>query len=153
MDKLFVAILAVIALLVTTVAVVPKFREPVRDYFSPEHRVILAKVSGDLTGRGLKVSILKIKTRDSLALEIYNEENPDDVTLMAKITLPERRDAYFQLRGNATNLGLSDVDGDSTLEILAPTFDEQMVARLNIYKYNAATKSFERITAPTNTDF
>jgi hypothetical protein len=83
-----------------------------------------------------------------LLLEVYDEENPDERTLMARIVLPERRDAYFQLRGNATNLGLSDIDNDGTLEIMAPAFDEQMIARLNIYKYNAATRSFDRLNTP-----
>jgi hypothetical protein len=153
LQSTFVVVLAIVALLVTVVAVVPSLRQPVRDFFTPEQRIILAKVSGDITGKGLKVSILKIQYRDSLVLEIYNEENPEQSVFMGKITLPERRDAYFQLRGNATNLGLSDVDGDSTLEILAPAFDDQMVARLNIYKFNSATRSFERINSPPNGEF
>jgi len=80
-------------------------------------------------------------------------ENPETSNLLAKITLPEKRDGYFQLKGNATNLGLVDVDGDSILEIIAPTFDDQMVARLNIYKFNADTKGFDRMNAPPGSDF
>jgi hypothetical protein len=145
---LLLFLLAIVALAVTTVALVPSLRQPVRDFFTPEQRTILAKVSGDITGHGLKVTILKIQRRDSLMLEVYNEEHADERTLMARIILPERRDAYFQLRGNATNLGLSDVDNDGTLEIMAPAFDEQMIARLNIYKFNAATRSFDRMNNP-----
>jgi len=141
------------ALLVTAVAITPNLRQEVRDFFTPDHRIILAKVSGDLTGKGLKVTVLKIQNRDNLVLEIYNDENPEASTLMTKINLPEKRDAYFQLKGNATNLALVDIDGDGTLEILAPTFDDQMIARLNIYKFNVQTRSFDRVNASAGTEF
>lgn len=152
-EKILISILAVVALLVTALAIVPSYRQRLRDYFGPEHRTILAKISGDLTGQGMRVTVLKIQTRENLVLEIYSEENPETSSLMAKIPLPEKRDAYFSLKGNATNLGLADIDNDGTLEVLVPTFDEQMVARLNIYKFNNEIRSFERVTAPPETSF
>jgi len=152
-ESLFIGGLVVLALLVTTVALTPSFRQNVRDFFNPDQRTILAKISGDLTGHGFHVTVLKIQTRDTIVLEVYGVENPETSNLLAKITLPEKRDGYFQLKGNATNLGLVDVDGDSILEIIAPTFDDQMVARLNIYKFNADTKGFDRMNAPPGSDF
>lgn len=152
-ESLFIGGLLLVALLVTAVAITPSWRQAVRDLLSPEQRVILAKVSGDLTGHGLHVMVLKIQTRDSLVVEVYNVENPEQSTLMARIVLPEKRDAYFQLKGNATNLGLADVDNDGTLEIIAPAFDDQMIARLNIYKFNSSTRSFDRLNAPPGTEF
>lgn len=152
-ENIMVLALAFIALAVTTIAVIPSLRKPVKDFFVPEQRTILAKVSGDLTGKGMKVTILKIQQKESLILEIYSEDLEGSSELISKITLPERRDGYFQLRGNATNLGLSDVDKDGTLEILAPAFDEQMVARLNIYKFHSDSRTFERINTAPNTEF
>lgn len=152
-ESLFIGGLLLVALLVTAVAITPSWRQSVRDLISPEQRTILAKVTGDLTGQGLHVMVLKIQTRDGLVLEIYNIDNPEDNSLMARIVLPEKRDAYFQLKGNATNLGLADVDNEGTMEIIAPTFDDQMIARLNIYKFNAATRGFDRLNAPPGTEF
>lgn len=152
-ESLLLGGLLLVALLVTVVAVTPSLRHGVRDFFNPEQRTILAKISGDLTGQGLHVTILKIQTRENIILEVYNIQNPEDSSLMAKIVLPEKRDGYFQLKGNATNLGLADVDHDGTLEIVAPTFDEQMVARLNIYKFNSDTRSFDRMNAPPGSEF
>lgn len=151
-ESLLIGGLLIVALLVTAVAMTPSWRQSFRDLFSPDQRTILAKVSGDLTGQGMHVTVLKIQTRDSLVLEIYNSENPEQTTLMTRIVLPEKRDAYFQLKGNATNLSLVDIDNDGTLEIIAPAFDDQMIARLNIYKFNPATKSFERVNAPPGSD-
>jgi hypothetical protein len=152
-ESLLIGGLLLLALLVTAVAITPNWRQGVRDFFLPEQRMILAKVSGDLTGQGLHVMVLKIQMRDTLVLEVYNVEKPEESTLMARIVLPEKRDAYFQLKGNATNLGLADVDNDGTLEIIAPAFDDQMIARLNIYKYNSGTHSFDRLNAPPGTEF
>jgi hypothetical protein len=152
-ESLFTGGLLILALLVTAIAVVPSWRQDFRNFFNPEQRNILAKISGDLTGQGLHVTILKIQLRESLVLEVYKAENPEELTLMARIVLPEKRDAYFQLKGNATNLGLVDIDNDGILEILAPSFDEQMIARLNIYKFNPATQSFDRMNAPVGTEF
>lgn len=141
------------ALVVTAIAITPSWRQTVRDLFTPEQRILLAKVSGDLTGQGFHVTVLKIQTRDSLVLEIYSTENPEQSHLMTKITLPERRDAYFQLKGNATNLSLVDVDNDGTLEIIAPAFDDQMIARLNIYKFNSDNRTFDRMNPPAGAEF
>jgi len=152
-ESLLIGGLLLVALIVTAVAITPSWRQAVRDLVSPEQRVILAKVTGDLTGQGLQVMVLKIQVRDSLILEIYSVENSEENAMMAKIVLPEKRDAYFQLKGNATNLGLADVDNDGTLEIIAPTFDDQMIARLNIYKFNSATRSFDRLNAPAGSEF
>lgn len=152
-ESLLLGSLVVVALLVTAIAMTPSLRQNVRDFFNPEQRTILAKISGDITGQGLHVTVLKIQTRDNIVLEVYNIENPEESAMMARIVLPEKRDGYFQLKGNATNLGLADVDQDGTLEIVAPTFDEQMVARLNIYKFNPNTRGFDRMNAPPGAEF
>lgn len=152
-ESLWIGGLLILALLVTTIAVTPSLRENVRHFFIPEQRLILAKISGDLTGDGFAVTVLKIQTRDHLVLEVYAEEATGESKLFSRIVLPERRDAYFQLKGNATNLALADVDRDGSLEIVAPAFDDQMVARLNIYKLNADSRSFDRVNAPPESGF
>jgi len=142
-----------VALVVTTIAITPRLRQGVRDFFVPDQRRLLAKISGDLTGQGLHVTVLKIQLKDRIVVEIYEEENSETTDLMARLMLPEKRDAYFELKGNATNLGLADVDGDGTLEVMAPTFDEQMMARLNIFKFNPQTRGFDRMNAPAGASF
>lgn len=149
-ESLFIGSLILIALGVTIIALTPALRHDIKKILTVDSRTILAKISGDLTGSGPIFTILKIQSGEDLFLEIYGDQNADNNSLITKINLAEKRDGYFLLKGNATNLGLTDVDGDGVLEIVAPTFDEQMVARLNIYKYNAQTHSFDRINAPPN---
>lgn len=132
----------------TTVAVIPSLRTKVKETFAIEDREILAKVSGKIGALGPRVTVLKIKGHNSLTLEIYDMDGQEGTALLAKIPLAESRDGYFSLQGNATNLALTDVDSDGEMEIVAPTYDDQMVPRLNILKYNRTTKSFDRVTAP-----
>lgn len=142
--------LAAVAMAVTTVAVVPSLRAKVKSAFFLEDREIIAKVSGRISSSGPRVTVLKIKSKDGLSLEIYDMDGPEGMTLITKIPLAESRDGYFALQGNATNLALTDVDRDGAMEIVAPTYDDQMVPRLNIFKYNPNTKNFDRVSAPEN---
>ena len=142
--------LAIVAMAVTTIAVIPSLRNSVKETLFLENREILAKVSGSLGKDGPRVTVLKIKSKNFLELEIYNMDGAEGLTLMARIPLSETRDGYFSLKGNATNLAITDVDGDGTLEVVAPTYDDQMIPRLNIYKYNPQTKGFDKVSSPEN---
>jgi hypothetical protein len=138
--------LLTIALFLAVLTSFPQFRETLRGLLVINSREILAKADADLTGQGFKVSIIKVQTSDSLALEVFQSE-VDGVKLqfVRRLVLPESRDAYFNFRGNAANLVVTDVDGDGTLEIVAPTFDDNLVPRLNVYKYDPESKDFFRL--------
>lgn len=141
--------LALFAMGMIVVAVVPSLRGRVKDAFLNTERKILSKVDGSLSKEGPKIVVLKIRSGNSLLLEVY-DDTPEGLTIMARLPLYETRDGFVLLQGSATNLALSDVDKDGTLEIVAPTYDDQMIPRLNVFRYNPATKSFDRATAPDN---
>jgi hypothetical protein len=145
-ETILLIALAVIAMAVTTIAVVPSLKTKARDFFIKSDRTILAKVDGSLTPEGPRVTVLKIKSQGEISLEVY-EQKDDGQHMMAHLSVDETRDGYFSLQGNATNLALTDVDGDGVMEIVAPTYDDQMVPRLNIFKYNSETKSFDRVNS------
>ncbi len=146
-EKALSATLIVVAMLVTTVAVIPNLRAKVKALFDSSDRQILAKVHGKLSGDLFDITILKISSPDGLSLEIYAQEQQDgSLKQIGQFNLNDKRDAFFSFQGNATNLALTDVDNDGTLEIVAPTYDDQMAAHLNVFKYNSTIKSFERMT-------
>lgn len=149
-EILLMAGLALIAMALTVVAVVPSLRSKVKDAFISTNRKIVAKVDGTLGKNGPKVVILKIQSGSALSLEVYQSEEQGGLTLLSKLPLYETRDGFVLVQGNATNLALVDVDKDGTLEIVAPTYDEQMVPRLNIFRFNSDTSSFDRVSAPAN---
>ena len=142
------AALSLLAMAIITVAVVPSLRTKVKDLVSSEQREVIAKATGSLSSEGPRVTVLKIRSKNTLSIEVYSLDNPQEMTLMTRIPLFETRDGFFMLQGNATNLAITDIDKDGTLEIVAPTYDEQMVPRLNIYRFNPDSKNFDRVNAP-----
>ncbi len=67
--------------------------------------------------------------------------------LLDTINLEQERDGYFTFNGQLVSLAIDDIDGDHQVEILAPAFDSQLTAHLNVYKYNAGSKTFQRVTS------
>lgn len=147
-EVILIAALAVVAMTLVAVAVIPSLRAKAKNIFSKSEREVIAKVSGKLGPEGPAVTVLKIKERSALSLEVFTQNEEGSLIPLSKIPLFEAKDGHFLLQGNATNLALTDVDKDGFLEIVAPTYDEQMVPRLNIFKFNFTTKSFDRVTAP-----
>jgi hypothetical protein len=106
-------------------------------------RTVLATANGDLTGHGDHITAVKVQTADDLSVEIYSvDQRTQETNLRTRIVLPERRDGAFRFQGQMQRLVLLDLDHDGTLEILAPTFDENLIPRLHIYRYDSLAQIF-----------
>lgn len=146
---LIIFVLAIGVAVLTVAALVPSSRNAIRAFLLSTDRRILAKTSGYVTPEGPYVSIFKILEDGGLALEIYTAPDSDgNPNLLQRIVMDETRDGYFSFMGNATNLALSDTDSDGAMDILAPTFDNQMTARLHVYRFNRALGTFEKVIPP-----
>lgn len=93
-------------------------------------------------------TILKIRQRDQIFVEVYKQTDPQaEAVFVTRIDLTDRKDAFFNFRGQATNLAVTDIDQDGVQEILIPAYDQDMTARLNIYKFNSTTNTFTRMSS------
>ncbi|MCE3009617.1 MAG: hypothetical protein LW875_03270 [Proteobacteria bacterium] len=111
-----------------------------------DSRSVLAKVEGDLTGKGDRVHVIKVKSDDELVLEVYFFQNPQEpATEMRRIILSEKRDAFMDFKGSTTNLALIDVNEDGIQEIITPTFDENLIPRLNVYQIDLESRVFQKL--------
>ncbi len=132
-----------ILILISLSLAIPDVRAFVRDRAWPDSREILGRVDGDLNGQGDLVSVIKVKTRLDLIVEVYSQQpQPNVPGLRARIVLPERKDGYFQFQGRPTNLAMMDLDGDGIQEILVPTFDDNLIPRLHVYRYDPQAQVF-----------
>lgn len=143
-QNLIVGASVLVALLLAFVVSRPGAQDWVKEHLLSPRRTILSKVEGELTSKGDFVTVLKVKTQDNIAIEVHFSEG-GDLQEIKRIILSERRDGHMTLQGQSTNLALLDIDGDGNQEILAPTFDENLVPRLNIFKFNPTTRGFERV--------
>jgi hypothetical protein len=119
-------------------------RTTLREHLLPNRREVLAKAQGDLVGDGRAFTVLKVKTREALVVEVF-ENNPTtgDSLFRTRAILPEKREGLFTYKGHTTNLLLLDVDNDKAQEIIVPSFDENLVPRVHIFKFNDGTNSLE----------
>lgn len=138
--------LCLISVLLIVMSFIPETRELVRNLIVSQSRIILAKAEATLPSGAGKIAIIKVQTADSLAIEVFESEPEGRGTVFIKrIVLPEIRDAYFNFHDQTTNLAISDLDGDGQLEILVPTFDQDLVPRLNVYRYDVDTKDLLKL--------
>ena len=118
-------------------------KDYLRDFFWGSHRRSLAKAQGDLNNDGNILTVLKVKTSDTLSLEVYKNDSETGITkYLSRQVLNEKRDAHFNFQGNAVNLALLDLNHDGKLEIVSPTYDENLVPRLHVYKFDLETEAF-----------
>lgn len=139
--------LGAVTLTLTLVAIVPSWREKMRRTVQPNTREILAAIEGDLHGNERPVRVYKVRTPEGLYLEIYEiMEGGYSGNALESLKLPDKKEGYFTFMNRTTNLAISDVDSDGTMELIAPSFDDNLIARLNVYRYNKSTQKMERIT-------
>lgn len=137
------------ALILAIAVSFPQVREWAQLLRLENDRIVLAKVVGDLTGEGETVNVYKVKTPDSLAIEVYFVNALDSApTEIKRIVLEEKRDAFFSYRGRSVNLVLEDEDGDGVMEIIVPAYDNNLVPRVLVYKFSPESRTFSRFNPP-----
>lgn len=142
----FGGVLGVLAIGLAMAGAIPSWRQSLRDQVITSNRQIVAKSESPLSGQYEPITVIKVQTPDTLSLEVYSRgANPSQLIFQKRVILPEKRDGYFTFRGNATNLVLTDLDNDGQPEIVAPAFDENLVPRLNVFKYDPATQNLTRL--------
>lgn len=154
------SLLALLAVVAFVAVVHPDVRTSVRSSLRSDFRTVVSTAKGDLSGTGVMFTVAKIKTRDNIYLEIFETvieqtlEGESENTsasessatrLVERIEISDARDAFFSFNGQATNLAIDDVNGDGRPEILVPTFDRNLVGRLNVFEYNNDTREFSRV--------
>lgn len=145
---IFGTVLMLAAIFILVATVMPSVRNSVRsELFRPQRRV-LRIVNGNLMNDGQVTVAVKYKTVNGIVIEILSNDDNGARSLIDRITIPGEHDGYFDFYGQASQLAVMDVDDDGTYELVAPTFDEQLVAHLNVFKYNPIIKRFEPIQAP-----
>lgn len=148
-QKIILAVLAALSIILAVMAMTPSVRIYFQSKFNTPERVILSKVSGPIASANKQYLIFKIKEGGSLIVEIYEmSADGNSQSLKQKFILDDDLDAYVMIDKNTTNLALSDVDKDGSLEIVVPSVDRNGNSRLNTFKYDTDIQSFTPYTKP-----
>lgn len=139
--KIAISIAAIAAVLAV---VVPDIRQTLVEHMSENPRIVLSTADGDVIGHGELAKVVKVQTPQGLYIEIYQTSN-NSLELIDRIEIENSKDGYFMFNGEASNLILEDVDRDSVVEILAPSYDSNLMAHLNIFSYDKIKNKFVKL--------
>lgn len=145
MRWLLFSVLMLIAAALAAAVLTPSLRERIRQNFTADGREILATAEGDLLGDNSLDKVIKYRSRDGIFVEVLRLGPGGEATMVDRIRLPDKHDGLFNFQGHVTRLAIADIDQDGRMELLAPTFDNQLVPHLNVFRYNAATLHFEPV--------
>lgn len=143
-------ILTIATIVVSAMALHPDWRTRLQAVFVGDQRQLLATVSGDLLNDGTTFKVLKFSTSRGIIVEIVapNPNQEESFSLVDRIFIPDPHDGFFSLNTHATRLALVDVDGDGRPEIIAPSFDNKLVAHLNTLRLDPDTRRLELVRPP-----
>lgn len=117
-------------------------REQIHSYWNPSQDRLLSTVVGDISGQGDYFKVLKFKTREGVRVEFLKYHSNGMKELVREANLPGPYNGFFEYRGHSVQLAMGDVDGDGLMEVMAPTFDQGLKARLNVYYYHRDQENF-----------
>ncbi len=144
--KIMQICLLVLLLLTLVVALVPKWREQAQGLLWPKERLILAKTQAQAYPNGFFITVIKVKTKQGLVIEIYKSQDINQsMEFWMQLSLEGSQDSFFNYHNQASNLVLTDVDSDGFLDIMAPTYDDQQQARMNVFRYDETLMTFIRM--------
>lgn len=136
-------ILFFISLVVSVTVLSPKLREPIQKFLVSQNKEILSQLE---TTRGDKVyKVIKARTPRGLLVELFRMDG-DQAIFLDSSNLTDKKDAYYRFNEDRYNLFLKDINGDGFPEIILPSLDKNMKARLNIFSLDTDTEKLLKIT-------
>lgn len=139
------SVLMLLAAALLAAALTPSVRTSVQGYLAGVGREVLATAEGDVLNDSSTAKVIKYRNRDGIWLEVIKDEGDGKSRLVDRLPLPDKHDGLFNFQGHVTRLAIADIDQDGTMELLAPTFDQQLVPHLNVFRYNKDLKKFEPV--------
>lgn len=121
----------------------PSVRESVRNYSNGVGREVLATAEGDILNDSSASKVVKFRDKDGIWVEVMKVGDDGKTSFIDRVLLPDKHDGLFNFQGHVTRLVIADIDQDGLMELLAPTFDQQLVPHLNVFRYNKDLKKFE----------
>ena len=142
---LLFSVLMLMAAALLAAALTPSVRASVQSYLAGVGREVLATAEGDVLNEATNAKVIKYRNRDGIWLEVMKVEGDGKTQQIDRIPLPDKHDGLFNFQGHVTRLAIADIDQDGAMELLAPTFDQQLVPHLNVFRYNKNLKKFEPV--------
>jgi hypothetical protein len=136
-------LLFILATLISFVILNPKFKQKTFSLFIKSHRIVLSQM--DYKTSVANYRIIKLLDAKGLMIEIYRYDQ-DNMILLDSQTLTDKKDAFYKFGDNKYNLFIKDLNKDGQEEIILPSLDKNLKARLNIFIFDPINEKLEKIT-------
>lgn len=135
--------LFLISILASFVLLNPKIKSKTLEIFVGTQREVLSQLIMERSGQEYK--ILKVKTVEGLLVEVYKVTD-DHFLLLDSQSLTDKKDAYYKFGDKKHNLFLKDINEDGQPEIILPSLDKNMKARLNVFLFDPISETLQKVT-------
>lgn len=136
-------ILFTVSLILSVILLNPKIKEKTLALFVISHRDVLSQMDMEMEGR--KYKIIKLIDGGGIFVEVYKYTDEGTLLVDSK-PIPDKKDAFFKFDDNKHNLFLKDINDDGIAEIILPSLDKNMKARLNIFSFDSYTEKLSKVT-------
>lgn len=134
---------AVLVLASITLCLSSKWQDAVSGFLYPEQRTLLASLETSLNIKDQTYKILKIKSNKKIWIEIYNLNKPSNHAV--SFSIDSKADGQMFLNGKTSPLFASDLDGDSILEIVVPSFGLEFQPQVHAFQLDPKNGDFFKI--------
>jgi hypothetical protein len=127
--------------IISTGLLLPNSRINLATLVNPDGRHVLATLP--FTANNNEYKIIKLRKGSSIAVEIYKTK-PGTLNseLQAVFDIPDSKDVFYDFKSSLSNLFEANIDEDPATEIIVPVMDNNLVARLNVIKYEPKSQQF-----------
>ncbi len=137
-------VLFLISIVASFILLNPKIKSKTLEIFVGTGREVLSQLIMERSGQEYK--ILKVKTTDGLLVEVYKVSEDDHFLLLDSQALTDKKDAYYKFGEKKHNLFLKDINEDGQPEIILPSLDKNMKARLNVFLFDPVSETLQKVT-------
>ncbi len=137
----YAVILFVVSILLSLVLLNPAVKQKTMSLFLDTQKQVLSQLEMQSQGRTYK--IVKVQNLNGLAVELYKIEEGELIFLDSK-ELTDKKDAFYKFGDKKHNLFLKDINSDGMPEVILPSLDKNMKARLNVYSFDSVNETLEK---------
>ena len=135
--------LFIASILISVVLLNPKIKKMTMGLFLNTQKQVLSQL--EMKHQGTTYKILKVENLKGLAVEIYKIDESGGMLLDTQ-QLTDKKDAFYKFGDRKHNLFLKDINEDGQTEIILPTLDKNMKARLNVFHFDSENERLVKVT-------
>jgi hypothetical protein len=136
--------LFVISVLISIVILSPTVKKKTLQLLMNTDKTVLSQL--EMERQGVLYKVIKVQNIKGLAVEVYKVEN-EMMLFLDAVQLSDKQDAFYKFGDKKYNLFLKDLNDDGEEEIILPSLDKNMKARLNVFSFDSISEVLRKQTA------